>query len=127
MDDYEYEKQDKLGNGPVPHDPDPVVFLMYTIPADEDEPVEKTVLRESEDGAMSARMDALQYAVDGYIDLLPGGPYKYENEECDVYVDDEGLLKQDKQPNYRAMSLVDWRGTYPLVGDIAFVPTRFFS
>lgn len=123
MPDYDLDKRDKFDSGPVDHDPDPVIFYLWRLPADSSKEPERMELRVY-DERPGVILDMLQDAVDGFIEpvWLPE-PVMFEGEPCEVYANEEGLLN-NLPPNGRGMDLCDWEGIVPLVGDIALVPLK---
>lgn len=133
--DYdEIDEQDKARSRceePTEHDRVPD-FYMWVIRPDkhtEDETVgyhapTKDIDGYSQEERWAIMLDKCEAEL---LELLPlPKPFIYQGEECSVWVDEEGLLK-DKQPNFKAMQMVNWQGIMPLVGNVLIVPDHMID
>ena len=97
-------------------------FYYWTVRAGSDE----VVYTEPKDPDGFSGEDRWQIMLDeietDMLERLPL-PIKWMGDDCEVWVDEEGLLKK-RAANYRLMEIVEWEGMLPLVGNAVIVPTH---
>lgn len=110
---------------PLPHEQVPE-FYYWVIRPDQEEP-EYEEPRSPDGFTDEQRWDIMMYEVDAdLLERLPIPPFLFNGDMCEVWVDEEGLLKERK-PNHELMELVNWPGLMPLVGNAVVIPTHMIQ
>jgi hypothetical protein len=103
-------------------------FYLWVIRPDDEMVIYHAPTKDIDGYSQEDRWSIMLDKVDAeYLEPLPlPKPFMWQGEECSVWVDEEGLLN-DKQPNFKAMEVVDWQGIMPLVGNVVIVPDHMIE